>query len=309
MNRDPLSICLTIDNNYVQHAAVTLTSLCVNNAHLHFNVIIVHSDISPKNRLLLIKEMSKYKVTIDFIAIDEQLLSDAILSYHFTIAIYYRLLLPKILPNNLDAILYLDADLIIRKDISDILNTDCIKEYSHAAVENVLTTNETKDRLNMPNKSKYFNAGLMIINLKYWREKEIMQKTLLFLKHNKEKIKLGDQDVLNAVLCNQWHRLPYIWNAQESFYLEKYTFSDLEITEKEHQNIVHNPTIVHFTGSDKPWYKENQHPFKAEYYKYLACTHWRNVRPQKRYPSLYEKIIIRLKKYALKLNKTIQLDA
>jgi lipopolysaccharide biosynthesis glycosyltransferase len=297
------NVCLTIDNNYVQHAAVTLTSLFLNNDNIQFNVFIIYSDISQENQVLLAFETSKYKAKIEFLLIDKQKFQNAVLSFHFTIAIYYRLLIAEILPKNISKVIYLDADLIFRARIDTLLNMD-VWEYSHIAVENPRVSNETKLRLGLGMDSKYFNAGVLIINLDYWRTNEISKKCLLYLSEYKDKIKMGDQDVLNVVLENKWLQLPYTWNAQEAFFVKSIKHSDFHIAKDEHNEIVENPKIIHYTGSNKPWFRENNHLFKSEYYKYLAYTSWKAYKPISIKPSFKHRIVNKILRGFKKITKS-----
>jgi lipopolysaccharide biosynthesis glycosyltransferase len=302
MDNLAINVCITIDDNYVQHAAVTLTSLFVNNDSIHFNIFIIHSSITIKNQVRLEREILKYNAKIKFLNIDKQNFKDAVLYFHFTVAIYYRLLIAEILPKDISKVIYLDADLVFRNKIDYLLNID-LRGYSHAAVENARISSETKSRLGLGSNSKYFNAGVLMINLEYWRVNKISHKCLLYLKEYKDKIVMGDQDVLNVVLENQWLQLPYIWNAQEAFYLDKFDYINLKLTKEEYTEIVKNPYVLHFTGSDKPWFIENNHPLKVEYYKYLAMTNWRNYKPVSRKPTLKQRIISKILRGLKKITK------
>jgi lipopolysaccharide biosynthesis glycosyltransferase len=294
MNNERVNIIITIDHKYVQHCAVMLTSLFVNNKHLDFTIYVIYSAIRIKNLDLIQNEIEKNDAQVQFIEISTQLLNDAYISHHISIATYFRLLIPDLLPQSLDKVLFLDSDIIVRKAIDGLWNIN-ISDFSHAAVENPRITEYFKLKLGIRANSLYFNAGVLLINLDFWRRNQISEKSIVFFKNNKDKITYWDQDVLNYVLENKWIIAPTTWNVQEAFFKVPYSNNEFNISESEYYEVRNDPSIVHFTGSDKPWFKENIHPFKQEYYKYLALTYWKKFKPISRKPTisqrLYRKIL------------------
>jgi lipopolysaccharide biosynthesis glycosyltransferase len=284
-----INIVVTIDENYVQHCATMLTSLFVNNKHLDFTIYIIYSAISIKNLNLIQKEIERNKAQVQYIEINTQLLNDAYISHHISIATYFRLLIPNLLPQSINKVLFLDSDLIVRKPIDGLWNIN-ISDFSHAAVENPRITEHFKINLGMKPNSLYFNAGVLLINLDYWRKNFISDKSIDFLNNNRDKITLWDQDVLNYVLKNMWYVAPSHWNSQEAFFKVSYSNNEFNVSESEYHEIRNDPSIVHFTGSDKPWFKEHIHPFKQEYYKYLALTYWKKFKPISRKPTIIQRL-------------------
>ena len=107
---------------------------------------------------------------------------------------------------------------------------------------------------------KYVNAGVLLINLKKWREDNIQEKLFTWAKENQEKILWVDQDVINSVLNEKIFYLNEEFNAQ---------ISELEFGKtKEYNRIAERATIVHYVGHRKPWshfgFKLNKY-----YYDYL----------------------------------------
>ena len=291
-NKDTVvHIVFTIDNKYVQHCAVTLTSIFINNKHLLFEIYIIHNGISKWNQRLLIIELSKYHLQGHFIYVKESPFKDTMISHHLSSATYLRLLLPILLPKTLDKVLFLDSDMVVRENIDSLWHID-VSKYSHAAVENPMEdSNKFKENLGLQPTSRYFNAGLLLINLSFWREYNVLAKAIDFLKTSAEKIILWDQDILNSVLENKGYFLPYDWNVQEAFFIDAITPELLNILPQDYEKIKANPKIIHFTGSDKPWFSTNKHPFKAEYFKYLGLTAWKNYKPRPRKLSLSTRIV------------------
>jgi glycosyltransferase involved in cell wall biosynthesis len=110
----------------------------------------------------------------------------------------------------------------------------------------------------------------MVMNLQLWRRESIHHKIIDFIAKNPDKIRLADQDGLNAFLYDKWLPLPPRWNQQP--YLYKLISPDKE---PEFLEAIDNPGIIHFTGSVKPWHYADKHPMKKEYLHYLAMTEWK----------------------------------
>ncbi|GAB4128543.1 MAG: glycosyltransferase family 8 protein [Raineya sp.] len=272
MKENTKYIAVTIDNNYVQHCGTMLVSLFENNSDDNFLIFVIHNGISSSDKNKLSKQVAIYNQLIEFIEIDESIIKHAPVSCHVSLATYYRILLPDVLPDYVTKVLFLDCDIIVRAPIG-YLWSDLTKDYSHLASENPMSE-EKKQRLGMSSYSKYFNAGVLLINLQYWRERKIKEQALNFIANNPDKIVFWDQDVLNAVLENQWKKISYLWNAQEFFFREDFDAFKIGIPDDYYQAIQSNPYIIHFTGSSKPWFREVEHPFKNEYLHYLSKSLW-----------------------------------
>ena len=102
--------------------------------------------------------------------------------------------------------MFIDADIIIRGNIDELWNTN-LTNYSHAAVENPFISVEKKKTLGIPSKESYFNAGLLLINVEWWKQHKITENTITFLNKNKDFIEWWDQDVLNGTLHGKWKKV------------------------------------------------------------------------------------------------------
>ena len=301
-NSNTIQVAITIDKNYLPYAATMLVSLLVNTPSVQFDIYIIHKGLNTQKKAVLLKNLANYDVKCYFIEIKNNIFNNAIISHHISVATYWRLLLPHLLPQNLQKVLFLDADIIVRKSIQELWDTP-IDNYCHAAVEDLGKFQEIKKKLNMANQSPYFNAGVMLINLEFWRKAEITKKAIAFIQNNSDKITLWDQDILNHFFENQWLPVSPIWNAHAFFFVDTPPDTQpLHITQKDSDNVRTNPSIVHFTGSDKPWFIENTHPFKNDYNNFLSLTTWKNMPLKSRKQSITKRIWKKLW-YYLSINK------
>jgi lipopolysaccharide biosynthesis glycosyltransferase len=279
---ETIHIVFAIDERYVQHCAVTITSIFENSAADKISISILYNDISNELKEKLEQYIHIFTSNVQFILTSNESLRKFPVSKHITLATYYRLLLPELLDKKIKKVLFLDCDLIIKKDIRLLWNVD-ISEYSHAAVlENGMDSTHKK-LIGIAEYASYFNAGVMLINLEYWRSYNLLERAEQYIKNNSRYIKYWDQDILNFIFQSQWLEIHPIWNSTEivfmSYEWKNRKFDNLKCTELTKAR--EEPAIIHFTGSNKPWHYYNNHPCKQEYYKYLDKTPWRNFKPIK----------------------------
>ena len=159
---------------------------------------------------------------------------------------------------------------------------------------------EAYNRLGIDPKYSYFNAGVMMVNLDYWREHHILDKCVHYIQTYPERLHLNDQDVLNVVLHDQKIFIPFKWNMQEGFYrrrryIRKEVWDELD-------SLLPYPAIIHYVGKVKPWHKESDHPFTEEYRYYMRKTLWKDECPKTKWwlPLWHQ---IQKIGYALKVDK------
>ena len=132
-----ISIVCTFDNNYSQHCGVLLASLFENNKNIYFDIYIVSDFIDDVNKSRLFALVSAYSQRLYYIQIDKKKFEGLPFGgkfSHISLATYYRLMLPEVLPVTLDKILYLDCDIIVNGRIESLWNID-LKYYTIGAVE------------------------------------------------------------------------------------------------------------------------------------------------------------------------------
>ena len=174
---------------------------------------------------------------------------------------YFRLLLPEILPQDIYKVISLDPDTIVLKDLAKLWEID-MEDYQFLAVQEpdgpyVIDCFRTfypdlKDldfsQFQVTPEHKYFNSGVMVINIQKWRQDGVTEKALNFIESYFPKY--PDQDALNVVSAGQWGILDPRWNTTQAFYeKQKNNPYSPEIIDQ----VVRDPFIVHYTGQAKPW--------------------------------------------------------
>jgi lipopolysaccharide biosynthesis glycosyltransferase len=242
---------------------------------------ILHDDLDYADKKAFFTIEKKYNTTIKFHDVSNlfQKYEHIVIYGHVSHAGLYRLSISDALPFKIEKILYLDCDIIINEDILNLWNTN-ISNYVIAAVEDAIPFNRHK-ALMLPEKSVYFNSGVLLMNLKRWRLFNTTEKVLKFMSDFPERRIYNDQDGLNAILHNSWRRLPPKYNQQSAlFYLP---YNRRVYSKEEYVEACKRPVIIHYTGvikNTKPWDYIDNHPFKKYYYKYIKLTIWDKYKPK-----------------------------
>lgn len=274
-------VAFSADKAYVPHVATSLTSLLHNSedpsqVRIHF---LYQKGLDEKT----LRRLERYVVGLgaDFQAhpIAEQQLEQLPVTDRISVAMWNRIFLPDLLPN-VERVLYVDADTIIMQPLDELWQLD-LDGFALAAVDNVLEKRfqSRPCELGFATDQSYFNSGVLLINLDWWRERGVTHDILTFATDRTRVLLWPDQDALNVLLGK--HRLPLSpsWNAQNSlFFLPLATeyFSESDI-----RRACKRPAILHFEGPGfaKPWHFLCVHPYKVQYRKYRRKTPWRFYLP------------------------------
>lgn len=264
-------VCAT-DNNFLLYLGVALCSVCENNGGQELNFhIIVGDDVPASGKAMLSDMVGRYGGRTTFYSINESVLAELPVGQpgqppHISAAAYYRLFLASILPETVDKVLYLDCDIINVADLTALWDTD-IDGYALAAAPDVIECCDLLyERLHYPAEFGYFNSGVLLVNLKYWRENHLQEEFLNFWKQHPERVLFHDQDILNYVLKERKRVLHLKYNVQEPLLHEVNPLP--EKYQKEVEEALANHVIIHFTTPSKPWVKGCRHTWKEVFYEY-----------------------------------------
>lgn len=272
-----IDIVACLDKGFVMPTAVMMYSVCINNKDIDidFHIVIDESvtEVDQNNIVRTISGFSGKKSV--FYKVTSQLTASFPLfkGIHITKSAYYRLYLSEILPETIEKILYLDGDIIVRHSLLTLWNTELTDYAIGATIDWAEGLDETYDRLCYPRQKRYFNTGVMLINLSYWRSNNLVEKFVDYTQKYPERIKYVDQDVLNVILLDKIYLLPIKYNFQTGF-LRDVSEKDLKKVDKETRDSLNDPIIVHFTEGRKPWLANvhHPHPYCSTFYKYQKQT-------------------------------------
>ena len=277
-----MNILLSTDNNYVMPTGVLMTSIGRTNGSDVSYHILTDNAFSEESRDALRNIACKYGNEIFFYVISSEMTKDfpfgrADQPTHVSIATYYRLFITRVLPADVDKIIYLDGDIIVRGSLAPLWATD-IDGYAMGTVHDMHEKYHIQTgRLpyNMQDDG-YFNAGVLLVNVKYWRENNCIDTFMSIVQQNQDRLKLHDQDVLNIAFHDKKKWLSVTYNMQNGFLLKFQDKSSFPGISGEIDIMKHNPVIVHFCAQDKPWKLECFHPYCKDWRRNFFLTQWRN---------------------------------
>jgi len=302
-------LCST-DKNYIMPAGVMIKSVSVNNpdADIVFHVIVDETVSKKFQKQLCEVVINNDRHVVDFLLFDETIFNTfpqiGEIKAHVTKATYYRLFVDRMLPVDIEKVLYLDCDVVVDNNLNKLFETD-ISNYAVGCVTDMSEAFHEYNRLGYDSKLGYFNAGVLLLNLKYWREHHVADDFMNIIINHPEKIKLHDQDVLNIVFCKNKLTLPLLYNVQNGFlWKPQYLQINYDKYQNELNDAIHDGAIIHFCSEIKPWHKDCDHPLREIWFKYFKETRWRNRRLKRKITRSLRTIIGDfLRKYHLRKSK------
>ena len=243
-----MDIVYCFDSNYNIQALCSINSL-IKNTDSKINLHIIHDN--PESFKKVLKNYSNYKSLNSFniYKFNSSFKFPSLDNSHVSEATYYRMFISSYIPKDVETVIYLDPDVICIKDYSEVLEKLVIDLKNSDYVISAMSTpvnQEMKDtllkRLNID--KKYFNAGVMIIDLKKWNKFEIENKLINRLEELESKITYWDQDVLNSFFNGNYLELPKEMN---------YMLAESNTGKKYYDIIESDVFFVHYVGNLKPW--------------------------------------------------------
>lgn len=260
-----LNFVYCLDENYNLQLLTSINSLLERTSE-KINIFIAHDNPDSLD-IDLLNNNEKANINKYYLDLGNQQFPN-LEKAHVSKATYFRLFISKILPNNLDFIIYIDADIVCIQDPVEQLNAVIseVKDsnfYLAARTEHLKNdiTNDQIDRYEILNLSsiKYFNAGVLVLDYQYWLNEEVEKKLLKILETNYKNIKYWDQDILNIYYDGNYVELNNALNYDFGIY-------NNDVIEK-HQIYKKNIKLLHYNGKGKPWYLENILFDSAEIYQ------------------------------------------
>ena len=244
-----MNILVTLDSNYIFPLTVLLKSLMITNPESDFDIYVAHSSLSEEDFRKIKSAVDLSRTKVHSVFVSAGILENAPVLKRITKETYYRLLMMDYLPQNIDRVLYIDPDTVVLRDISPLYNIDFKSRTIAAAGHTKLFIEDLNHlRFRTGKESRYFNAGVMMVNLRKMRETVTSETVFNYVKKNKRWLFLADQDVLNGLFGNDMIPIDEcVWNLDEKTVIyNRRRVKGLKWVEE-------NTAIVHFNGKYKPW--------------------------------------------------------
>lgn len=243
----PLAIAFT--PNYFVQAAATLRSVLDASPRGQFRVICMLSEEIPQRMQDKLQRLGGERLTLEYILLKGRM-EGVYIDPRYTEAASLRLLLPELLPE-LDRILYLDCDIVVRQDLAQLWEkTDLADNYLAAIYEAAIERQAERFRALGCDPAKYFNSGFLLMNLAQMREEKVSEKLLEACRV--PYLEFPDQDALNQVCQGRVLPLSPLYNSIRTFFIPKYKADFVRQYSDPLWEQVQREATIHYTGG-KPW--------------------------------------------------------
>lgn len=286
INDNVLNVAYGVDENYLFGVGISMASVILNNQNdVAFHIICDEypEDFLQKSELLA----NEHNISISLYKINVKSLEALPSTKLWSKAMYFRLFAFDFLQPKIEKLLYLDADVICKGSLKELVDVDLTKKIAAVVKDVESIQKDVGKRLPEYNiDGEYFNSGVILMNLNKWVSHEFTQKALILLTQKEEGkafFKYPDQDVLNILLLKKVIFLPQDYNT---IYTIKSELKDK--THRKYLNVINNNTkLIHYTGATKPWHSWANYPSVDFYRKALLISPWKNS-PAKQATSLIE---------------------
>lgn len=252
--RRSMHIAFNVNDAYFRQAAVAIISVLENNKNKNFTFYIFTDAYEQESagKLKLIAE--KYNIKLCIYAIDMNILAGFHIKVkRFSRVTYLRLIMPKIL-KDINYFLYMDADMVCLGDLWQLNDID-FKGKAFAAVSDLPEAVEYRTKFLKLKNDKYFNDGMMFVNVHNWNRLQITEKAFTFKGADPKRFLGQSQDILNLVMDGD------------------IIFLDKKFNVMQESTDVKDCVIYHFFGRFKPWEME-LNKYDALWRKYLELSPW-----------------------------------
>lgn len=287
-----IPIVLAADREYVPILFTCLKSLAgCTDARRDYHIYIFHTDIGAEDMQTFREGLACRNIKIDFVDVGARVAGYRLKAKeHITEETFYRFLVLDILKNCPKAV-YLDSDMVIRRDIAGLYglplgdcllaaarDPDFIGQYNGA---NPDTRHYCDNVLKLKNPYRYVQAGVLVLNVQGLRRETDVEQ--LFRMAEDGDYRYSDQDILNIVCAGRVKKLDMAWNVltdsrQRHSMIQSAPAAVLEEYEQARQD----PYIIHYAGDSKPW-KNPAGDFAEEFWKIARQTPY------------YEELLCRMK--------------
>lgn len=261
-----INVCVSSNHSYVKYLYVMLSSLFECNRNDEFSVFVLERDLTENDKTCLLELASKWKSTIKFEHIDvsvfEPIIKQGIGDY--PAEALFRFCILDTLPE-IDRVLYLDVDVLIRHPIREFYTTDFEGNLFVACEDLYMTLDEYRQEMFHRSEGKYFNSGVMLWNLDALRKEITIDIFFKGAKELRQKLVCADQEVLNYLF---YDRIKW----QDSY---KYNYLVQMDNTRGYDYRQFDPVIIHFAGVN-PWKPGRRSEAYMEWWEYVDRTPYKN---------------------------------
>ncbi|MBQ9150402.1 glycosyltransferase family 8 protein [bacterium] len=259
-NENFTAIAMSSSKEYVPYLSVCLQSLKENTSKKHnYDIIIFEQKIPEKDKKILKKQIEQKNISLRFVN-PAKFLSGYQFEFrnNWALECYFRLTAPVVL-NEYRKIIFTDIDIAFKKDIQDLYKIEapngiaaCLEiNYPPFYLQNKEIKKHLHEELKLDSPYQYYNTGVLVINLEYFRQNNLTKKLLDI--SSEKTYRYLEQDVLNMYFKNKITRLDEKWNSLAPSLLRGEIVKKIDKNElKRYYKGREEACIIHYIGG-KPW--------------------------------------------------------
>lgn len=261
-----VNIAFTVDNHSLDQVAIVIASILASAAEpsaLRF-FIVLDGPAEVANQK--IGRWATRPVNLTLVPFENPFAERPRLG-HISNAALLRTQLPRALPQ-LERVLYLDADIVVRRDIAELYRSDLggkpvggivdLGMYMWLRRDTIhrdFTMNDYLVRLGLdPRQSQYVNSGVLLMDLAALRNLNFSAEAISFSNERAAELITMDQCLINSMLLGRIATLDPRWNAcghmirrsRHHHYIPRRLQPNVRLQKDD-------PWLIHYTGKDKPW--------------------------------------------------------
>lgn len=258
-------LVLNCDDAYAMPLATTLRSAVeAMRSEWPLDVRVLTNRFSQEHRRRVLASLPEGSVHLQWVAVDAGRFSWAELNPHISPITCARLLIPEAFDASVSRVLYIDADILVLRNLRALWNTDLQGALVGAVIDDVdahlkVDSDQVKD---VPRVASYFNAGVLLVDVDRWRRERVTEKAMRYL-HAHPASPFTDQDALNVACDGRWTPLDARWNFQ---YHRKVAWEFMPLADR--------PFVIHFVTRWKPWKADSLSAYSALYDAVRARTRY-----------------------------------
>lgn len=261
-----INVLYSFDNNYFRHAFISMISLKKQNENVR--LYLITKDLDEQNKNKLIKTFGIFNLKF----IDNDLILKNIeikTSSKYPISAYSRLFIEDYIDE--EKIIYIDCDTIVNGSIKELFDID-LRDFYVGAVQDTPRFYSLEE-IGLNHNSRYVNSGVLLINLKLWKQNCIKKKFINYIDKFFGCVPHEDQGIINGVLSDKIMIVDPKFNVMpQFFYLSSKRIKKLcKINNFYDDELLYQackePVIIHYLGLfyGRPWTRNCTHPYKEKY--------------------------------------------
>lgn len=281
---DRIVIACAADAAWVRPLAAMVQSVLVNHRTTALvDIFVLTRSIGAADRERMSTAWGRHGATTRWLDPPDSRFAGVPLWGRMPVTTYYKVVLAELLPADVHRVIWLDSDVIMLGDVARLWAHDLGGCLACAAQDRIVPLVSSTfglrhwARLGFTADARYFNAGVMLIDVDGWRTTDVAATALEYLRRFQHDVYFWDQEGLNAALAGQWRELDERWNCNMS------VPGAFERLRNGHGSGApqpgESPWVLHYSGNLKPWRYRTRDPRRLVFFEYLDQTPWAGWRP------------------------------